>query len=43
MTLAGETERAEDVIREAIAICDQKGYIVGAERIRKLQGTTGSS
>ena len=43
MTLAGETERAEDVIRDAIAICDQKGYIVGAERIRKLQGTTSSS
>ena len=43
MTLGRETERVEDVIREALAVSHQKGFIVGADRIRKLQGNTGSS
>jgi ATP/maltotriose-dependent transcriptional regulator MalT len=42
LLLGGEAERAEDVIGEALAVCEQKGFLVGVERIRKLQGATGS-
>jgi hypothetical protein len=36
----GRTGRGRD--RRGLAVCEQKGFLVGVERIRKLQGATGS-